>query len=138
MFRHFLRSEFSEENLDFWLAVEKFKRTRPLSRMATRGAKIYQEFISTSAGRQVPAHRGNTGAHCSTFDLCHFLQVNVDSAVRESTSQSLSLGISPASFQPAQDQIFSLMESDSYPRFLRSRLYNQLANQGGASTGTDQ
>lgn len=114
VFRHFLRSEFSEENLDFWLAVEKFKRTRPPSRMATRAAKIYQEFISTSAGRQV----------------------NVDSAVRESTSQSLSLGLSPASFQLAQDQIFSLMESDSYPRFLRSRLYNQLANQGRASTAT--
>lgn len=56
VFRHFLRSEFSEENLDFWLAVEKFKRTRPPSRMATRAARIYQEFISTSAGRQVSAH----------------------------------------------------------------------------------
>ncbi|KAM9360742.1 regulator of G-protein signaling 3-like [Symphorus nematophorus] len=108
VFRHFLRSEFSEENLDFWLAVERFKRTRPLSKMATRAAKIYDEFISTDAARQV----------------------NVDSSVRESTNQSLCLGVSPASFQLAQDQIFGLMESDSYPRFLRSRLYAQLANQG--------
>lgn len=72
----------------------------------------------------------------STFDPDFFLQINVDSAVRESTSQSLSVGLSPASFQLAQDQIFSLMESDSYPRFLRSRLYNQLANQGRASMAT--
>ncbi|KAG7218039.1 hypothetical protein INR49_020675 [Caranx melampygus] len=106
VFRHFLRSEFSEENLDFWLAVERFKRTRPVSKMTTRAAKIYDEFISTSAARQV----------------------NVDSAVRESTNQSLCLGVSPSSFQLAQEQIFSLMESDSYPRFLRSRLYIQLAN----------
>ena len=57
------------------------------------------------------------------------LQVNVDSSVRESTNQRLRLGLGPASFQPAQDQVFSLMETDSYPRFLRSRLYKQLANQ---------
>lgn len=54
VFRHFLRSEFSEENLDFWLAVERFKKTHPVSKMAAKAAKIYDEFISTSAGRQVP------------------------------------------------------------------------------------
>ncbi|XP_070689136.1 regulator of G-protein signaling 3-like [Pempheris klunzingeri] len=108
VFRHFLRSEFSEENLDFWLAVEKFKSARPLNKMAARAAKIYDEFISTNAARQV----------------------NVDSSVRELTNQSLHLGVNPATFQLAQDQIFGLMETDSYPRFIRSRLYAQLANQG--------
>lgn len=108
VFRHFLRSEFSEENLDFWLAVERFRRTRPLSKMAARAAKIYDEFISTTAARQV----------------------NVDSSVRESTNRSLHLCVSPASFQLAQQQVFGLMETDSYPRFLKSRLYAQLANQG--------
>uniref|UniRef100_UPI0037E765F5 regulator of G-protein signaling 3-like n=1 Tax=Semicossyphus pulcher TaxID=241346 RepID=UPI0037E765F5 len=108
VFRHFLRSEFSEENLDFWLAVERFRGTHPLSKMALRAAKIYDEFISTTAARQV----------------------NVDSSVRESTYQSLRFGVNHGSFQLAQDQIFGLMETDSYPRFLRSRLYAQLANQG--------
>uniref|UniRef100_A0A4W6F979 RGS domain-containing protein n=1 Tax=Lates calcarifer TaxID=8187 RepID=A0A4W6F979_LATCA len=111
VFRHFLRSEFSEENLDFWLAVERFKKTHSLSKMAAKAAKIYEEFISTNATRQV----------------------NVDSSVRESTNQSLRLGINSASFQLAQDQIFGLMEADSYPRFLRSCLYTQLTNQGTQS-----
>lgn len=53
----------------------------------------------------------------------------MDSWVRESTNQSLCLGVNPASFQLAQDQIFTLMETDSYPRFLNSRLYINLANQ---------
>ncbi|XP_076010396.1 regulator of G-protein signaling 3-like isoform X2 [Genypterus blacodes] len=106
VFRHFLRSEFSEENLDFWLAVERFKRTRPFNKMAARATKIYTEFISTSAARQV----------------------NVDSTIREATNKSLHCGLGPASFQLAQDQVFSLMETDSYPRFLRSHLYAQLAN----------
>ncbi|KAM4577671.1 regulator of G-protein signaling 3-like isoform 2-T2 [Odontesthes bonariensis] len=106
VFRHFLRTEFSEENLDFWLAAERFRRTRPFSKMAAGAMKIYDEFISTNAARQV----------------------NVDSSVRQSTNQSLRLGVCPNAFQPAQDQIFSLMETDSYPRFLKSRLYAQLAN----------
>uniref|UniRef100_A0A3Q0RF52 RGS domain-containing protein n=1 Tax=Amphilophus citrinellus TaxID=61819 RepID=A0A3Q0RF52_AMPCI len=111
VFRHFLRSEFSEENLDFWLAVERFKRTRPSSKMAARAAKIYDQFISTTA-------------------------VNMDSAIREATNQSMRLGISSASFQLAQDQIFYLMETDSYPRFLKSRFYTQLASQN-TETATD-
>uniref|UniRef100_A0A8D3CRC7 RGS domain-containing protein n=1 Tax=Scophthalmus maximus TaxID=52904 RepID=A0A8D3CRC7_SCOMX len=98
VFRHFLRSEFSEENLDFWLAVERFKRIRPLSKMAARATKIYEEFISTNA-------------------------VNVDSSVREWTNHSLRLYAHPTSFNLAQDQIFGLMETESYPRFLRSRLF---------------
>uniref|UniRef100_A0A1A8EV26 RGS domain-containing protein n=1 Tax=Nothobranchius korthausae TaxID=1143690 RepID=A0A1A8EV26_9TELE len=112
MFRHFLKSEFSEENLDFWLAVERYKNTRPFSKMAARAETIYNEFISANGVRQV----------------------NVDSFVRESTNQSLQFGVSPTSFQQAQDQIFTLMESDSYQRFLRSRLYTQLANQDSGIT----
>ncbi|XP_055009191.1 regulator of G-protein signaling 3-like [Boleophthalmus pectinirostris] len=106
VFRHFLRSEFSEENLDFWLAVEKFKRTCP-QKMVSKATRIYNEFISCNATRQV----------------------NIDSTVRELTNQRLSLRLSPSSFQLAQDQIYNLMLTDSYPRFLKSRLYTQLANQ---------
>lgn len=58
----------------------------------------------------------------------------MDSLVRETTNQSLRLGVSPASFQLAQDHIFTLMETDSYPRFLKSRLYIQLANQDVQTT----
>lgn len=115
VFRHFLRSEFSEENLDFWLAVERFKRTRPLSKMAALGENIYEEFISTNAARQV----------------------NVDSSVRESTNHSLCHGLSPTSFKLAQLQVFSLMETDSYPRFLKSRLYTQLASKHASQTAGD-
>ncbi|XP_077418437.1 regulator of G-protein signaling 3-like isoform X2 [Vanacampus margaritifer] len=104
VFRHFLRSEYSEENLDFWLAVEKFKQTRPLSKMAD---KTYKEFVSCGASRQV----------------------NVDSEVRELTRRGLRVGVEIGSLQRAQDHIFNRMEADSYPRFLRSHLYARLANQ---------
>lgn len=106
VFRHFLRSEFSEEILDFWLAVEKFKRTAP-QKMVSKATKIYNDFISSNATRPV----------------------KIDTAVRELTNQSLSISISPNSFQLAQDHVYNVMLTDSYPRFLKSRLYSQLANE---------
>jgi hypothetical protein len=72
------------------------------------------------------------------YDHRPFLpQVNVDSSVREVTNQNLRQAPGPASFQLAQEQIYSLMESDSYPRFLKSLLYSQLANQRPAHAQTD-
>ena len=141
VFRHFLRSEFSEENLDFWLAVEKYKKTRTLNKMATRAHSIFNEFISTSASRQVLLSvQGNVQLPVRLWsDHPPFLpQVNVDSSVREVTNQNLRQAPGPASFQLAQEQIYSLMESDSYPRFLKSLLYSQLANQRPAHGQTEQ
>lgn len=98
--------------------------------MAAQAKKIYDEFISSSAVRQVVLSIsipliGALNGHVT--QLFH-LQVNVDSFVRDSTNQSVRCDLNPTSFQLAQDQIFSLMETDSYPRFLKSRIYAQLAN----------
>lgn len=52
-FRSFLQSEFSEENLDFWLACEDYRRIKSLSKMASRAKKIYAEYISIQACKEV-------------------------------------------------------------------------------------
>lgn len=108
VFRAFLRSEFSEENLDFWLACEKFRQTRTQSKMAARAKKIFSQFISTQACKEV----------------------NLDSWTREATQQNLQNpgGLTTSCFLLAQSRIYSLMEKDCYPRFLRSALYVDLAN----------
>lgn len=144
VFRHFLRSEFSEENLDFWLAVEKYKKMRTQTKMAAKAHSIFNEFISTSATRQVLLSVPCAicprlcPAFFLSFDICPFLpQVNVDSSVREVTNQNLRQTPGPASFRRAQEQIYSLMESDSYPRFLKSLLYSQLSNQKPAHAQMD-
>ncbi|XP_057680076.1 regulator of G-protein signaling 8-like [Corythoichthys intestinalis] len=105
VFRHFLRSEYNEDNLDFWLAVEKFKATCSRSEMADRATKIYEEFVSRGASRQV----------------------DVGWNVLDATDGGVRLGVEPTSFQMAQNQIFRRMEADSYPRFLKSQLYARLA-----------
>lgn len=50
-FRGFLRSEFSEENLKFWLACEDYRG----SPSKTKASSIYSRFISPDAPLEVSA-----------------------------------------------------------------------------------
>ncbi|KAM4541390.1 regulator of G-protein signaling 6-like isoform 2-T2 [Fundulus diaphanus] len=101
-FLRFLESEFSSENLRFWLAVQDLKR-RPLQEVSTRAQEIWQEFLAEGAPSSI----------------------NLDSHSYERTSQNLK---DPGrySFEDAQEHIFKLMKSDSYARFLRSNIYQDL------------
>uniref|UniRef100_A0AAY4BHF3 Regulator of G protein signaling 6 n=1 Tax=Denticeps clupeoides TaxID=299321 RepID=A0AAY4BHF3_9TELE len=101
-FLKFLESEFSSENLRFWLAVQDLKR-QPLQDVATRAQEIWQEFLAEGAPSSI----------------------NLDSHSYEVTSQNIK---DPGrfSFEDAQEHIFKLMKSDSYSRFLRSSIYQDL------------
>ncbi|XP_002724321.1 regulator of G-protein signaling 16 [Oryctolagus cuniculus] len=103
-FRAFLKTEFSEENLEFWLACEDFKKTRSAAKLASRARRIFEEFICTEAPREV----------------------NLDHETRELTKRNLE-GATAACFDVAQGKARTLMEKDSYPRFLQSPAYRDLA-----------
>ncbi|CAJ1061158.1 regulator of G-protein signaling 21 [Xyrichtys novacula] len=60
-FRAFLKSEFSEENLDFWLACEDFRSTASSDDLRWKAEKIYQEFIEPTACREVSLHEKVSG-----------------------------------------------------------------------------
>ncbi|XP_058231225.1 regulator of G-protein signaling 3-like isoform X1 [Hemibagrus wyckioides] len=106
VFRSFLQTEFSEENLDFWLACEDYRRIKSLSKMASRAKKIFEEYISIQSSKEV----------------------NLDSYTREQTKENME-NIGADCFDLAQRRIFGLMEKDPYPRFLRSDLYLDLIHQ---------
>ncbi|KAI6055286.1 regulator of G-protein signaling 3 isoform X2 [Marmota monax] len=106
VFQAFLRTEFSEENLEFWLACEDFKKVKSQSKMTAKAKKIFAEFIAIQACKEV----------------------NLDSYTREHTKDNLQ-SVTRGCFDLAQKRIFGLMEKDSYPRFLRSDLYLDLINQ---------
>ncbi|XP_042613342.1 regulator of G-protein signaling 3-like [Cyprinus carpio] len=114
VFRSFLQTEFSEENLDFWLACEDFKKIKSLSKMASRAKKIFTEYISIQSCKEV----------------------NLDSYTREHIKENME-NICADCFDLAQSRIFGLMERDSYPRFLRSDIYLELTNQQRPSSVTD-
>ncbi|MEQ2179683.1 Regulator of G-protein signaling 8, partial [Ameca splendens] len=57
--------------------------------------------------------------------------VNIDHRTREKTKQSLS-DPTPTSLNEVQGKIYSLMEKDSYPRFIRSKMYQEIVNRAYA------
>ncbi|XP_054613893.1 regulator of G-protein signaling 3a isoform X3 [Dunckerocampus dactyliophorus] len=110
-FRAFLRTEFSEENLEFWLACEEYKKIKSQSKMGSKAKKIFAEYIAIQSCKEV----------------------NLDSYTRDHTKDNLQ-NVTRSCFDLAQRRIYGLMEKDSYPRFLRSELYLDLINQKKASS----
>ncbi|OXB84269.1 UNVERIFIED_CONTAM: hypothetical protein H355_007152 [Colinus virginianus] len=100
------KTEFSEENLEFWLACEDFKKTRSAAKLAAKAQRIFEEFIDVQAPREV----------------------NIDFQTRELTRRNMQEP-SLSCFDQAQGKVHSLMEKDSYPRFLRSKIYTDLLSQ---------
>ena len=52
LYRAFLIREFSNENLEFWLACEEYKNSKP-QKMAAKAQKIYNDFIAVQAPKEV-------------------------------------------------------------------------------------
>ncbi|XP_034036698.1 regulator of G-protein signaling 8-like [Thalassophryne amazonica] len=104
-FRTFLKTEFSDENIEFWMACEEYKKIKSSTKLTSKANKIFKEFIDVHAPREV----------------------NVDYRTRERTKQNVT-DPSPTSLNEIQAKIYSLMEKDSYPRFLRSKMYQDIIN----------
>lgn len=52
-FKAFLKSEYSEENIDFWISCEEYKKIKSPSKLSPKAKKIYNEFISVQATKEV-------------------------------------------------------------------------------------
>lgn len=100
VFGAFLRSEFSEENLQFYLACEQYRRSSNTFSLGRRAKEISATYIQPGAPREV----------------------NLDSKTRDLTLQLLKAP-SHNSLCHAQKRIRGLLEFDSYPRFLQSNIY---------------
>ncbi|XP_074246276.1 regulator of G-protein signaling 21 [Saimiri boliviensis] len=104
-FRTFLKSEFSEENVEFWLACEDFKKTTNAEKIASKAKMIYSEFIEADAPKEI----------------------NIDFSTRDLISKNIAEPTVKC-FDEAQKLIYSLMAKDSFPRFLKSEIYKKLVN----------
>ncbi|KAI9560925.1 hypothetical protein GHT06_011881 [Daphnia sinensis] len=105
LYHAFLLREFSNENLEFWLAVEEYKHSNPQD-MEAKANEIYNEFVADKAAKQV----------------------NLDAETRLTTLNNVqSKIIDQHTFDHAQRRAHHMMERDSYLRFLQSRLFLELA-----------
>ncbi|XP_077581234.1 regulator of G-protein signaling 18 [Stigmatopora nigra] len=107
-FSEFLHSEFSEENLEFWLACEEFKTSDSDKKLMSKAKNIYTVFIQSDAPKEV----------------------NIDYRSKMVIQKNLSQPTSSC-FEEAQMKVYSLMKKDSYPRFLHSDLYLRLTSKRG-------
>ncbi|XP_058034288.1 regulator of G-protein signaling 18 [Ahaetulla prasina] len=102
-FIKFLRSEFSEENIEFWMACEEYKKSKDASQLPLKAKTIYETFIERESPKEV----------------------NLDFNTKVSVNQNMAHP-TRNTFDAAQNKIYALMEQDSYPRFLKSNLYLDL------------
>ncbi|KAL6489939.1 hypothetical protein MHYP_G00002840 [Metynnis hypsauchen] len=109
-FQEFLRSEYSEENILFWLACEDYKKIKNTSEMVITANRIYSEFVQVEAPRQI----------------------NIDCGTRANITKNISEP-NLNSFDTAQKLIFSLMARDCYPRFLKSEIYQSILRKADRS-----
>ncbi|XP_036998788.2 regulator of G-protein signaling 18 [Artibeus jamaicensis] len=102
-FTRFLKTEFSEENIEFWKACEDFKRSKDPQQILFKAQAIHEKFIQTDAPQEV----------------------NLDFHTKELITQSI---MQPTlhTFDAAQSRVYQLMEQDSYKRFLKSDIYLDL------------
>uniref|UniRef100_A0A8C9ME53 Regulator of G-protein signaling 2 n=1 Tax=Serinus canaria TaxID=9135 RepID=A0A8C9ME53_SERCA len=102
-FRAFLKSEFCEENIEFWLACEDFKKTKSPQKLTLKAKKIYNDFIEKEAPKEI----------------------NIDFQTKDMIAQNMQEATHNC-FSVAQKRVYSLMENNSYPRFLESEFYQEL------------
>ncbi|XP_023136933.1 regulator of G-protein signaling 2 [Amphiprion ocellaris] len=99
----FLKSEFCEENIEFWTACEDFKTLTSHKDLVSKANNIYEEFIKNEAPKEI----------------------NLDYHTKNAIVQNLHEP-TETSFLAAQRKVYSLMENNSYPRFIHSDLYREL------------
>ncbi|NWU01774.1 RGS2 protein, partial [Urocynchramus pylzowi] len=109
-FRAFLKSEFCEENIEFWLACEDFKKTKSPQKLTLKAKKIYNDFIEKEAPKEI----------------------NIDFQTKNMIAQNIQEATHTC-FSVAQKRVYSLMENNSYPRFLESEFYQELCKKAPIS-----
>lgn len=110
VFREFLRCEYSEENILFWLACEDLKKENNPEKIEEKARMIYEDYVSILSPREV----------------------SLDSRVREIINKNM-MSPTQRTFDEAQLQIYTLMHRDSYPRFVNSPIYRNLLKTYGGS-----
>ncbi|CAF4267437.1 unnamed protein product [Rotaria socialis] len=105
VFTEFLKKEFSQENIQFWIECEKLKKLSDPDEIRQKASSIWSTYLQDT-----------DDGSC---------RINIDSRTRHECQQSLLNKPHANIFEKAQSQIFQLMKLDSYTRFLKSNMYKE-------------
>ncbi|XP_034149743.1 regulator of G-protein signaling 8-like [Esox lucius] len=115
-FRVFLQSEFSEENIEFWLACQEYRKTPSTAERSWKATKIFQDFLHPQAQRSIRI------AFIHSRRPAREIYRKIRRAMKAPC---------PCCFDEAVIHMYKLMERDSFPRFLRSDCYPGLRQEAG-------
>uniref|UniRef100_UPI00398F89F2 regulator of G-protein signaling 2-like n=1 Tax=Pristiophorus japonicus TaxID=55135 RepID=UPI00398F89F2 len=104
-FKTFLKSEYNDENIEFWLACEDYKKIKSPAKQASKAKKIVSNFIEPMSPKEV----------------------NLDYYTKDTITKNLQKPTF-SSFETAQKKIYGLMENNCYTRFLQSDIYQNILN----------
>ncbi|XP_075792857.1 regulator of G-protein signaling 13 isoform X1 [Pelodiscus sinensis] len=103
MYKTYLKTEYSDENIEFWLACETYKKIASRRKRISVARKIFKNYIQPLAPKEI----------------------NIDSPAREAIIRNIQEP-TQSCFDEAQRIVYMHMERDSYPRFLGSEIYQKL------------
>ncbi|XP_068808605.1 regulator of G-protein signaling 13 [Struthio camelus] len=103
IYKTYLETEHSDENITFWLACEAYKKITSQRKRISVARKLFTIYIQPQAPKEI----------------------NIDSPVRKMIIRNLHEP-TDSCFDEAQRIVYMHMERDSYPRFLESKFYQKL------------
>ncbi|XP_068748099.1 regulator of G-protein signaling rgs-2-like [Montipora capricornis] len=103
IFHDFLKSQYSEENLLFWLAVEKLKKETDQAAVKELAQTIYRDYLSSESPKEV--------------SIDHRTRQMIEE-VMEEPDQTV--------YDHAQRHVYYVMYQDCYPRFIVSNVFKAL------------
>lgn len=104
-FKTFLKSEYNDENIEFWLACEDYKKIKSPTKQACKARKIFSDFVEPMSPKEI--------------NLDYYTKDTVTKNVQHPTYTC---------FEAAQKKIYGLMENNGYSRFLQSDIYQNVLN----------
>jgi len=107
LFRNFLQSEHSDENLDFWESIQEFKDLASMDKCN----EIYDMFLKEGAEKEI----------------------NVSLEIKKVVEENLPFPTYRI-FEPAEESIFHLMKTDSFQRF-KTKLLQNMASGNSSLVG---
>lgn len=77
VFRDFLRGEYSEENIMFWLACEELKRETDPDAIEEKARFIYEDYISILSPKEVSDHLPLDHSHLVIYAVRNIKQLTM-------------------------------------------------------------
>lgn len=96
-FRKFLEKEFCQENLDFYIDVQKYKKL-PLNLMKIEASRLFKKYIEQDSISQVNI----------SYDTVEHIKKNLNTPSNDI-------------FANAEEEILQLLHHDCYKRFVASK-----------------